>query len=634
MLLSSRGGHHYFFKAPNGSEIKCNQGLLGRNIDVRGVGGHIVLAPSLGAQGGKYEWLNADQPIVEAPGWLVELLTAKPLKASPPRKAAKPPQPRPARAKALAPIDGGAVLGGILAQMRSTEEGSRNNTLYSLSVDVGRLIRNGGLPESAIDELAAAAVEAGLPMDEAQRTVESGLSASIPKKPKRVVVSEDLAAEHLITRYGDNIRYCQGSGWLEYSEPNKVWQRDMGHSVLESIRQVCRGLNADGSAVLGRASTFRGVAAIAQNDPRIHTEPSEWDKYPMLLNTPKGVISLDGAPIEVPLRELHLTKSTRVAPANGKPAVWMNFLSEITLGDQGLQRYLQQIAGYCLTGSTKEQALFFAYGDGGNGKGVFLSALGDILGDYSAQATMEVFTVSKSSFDRHTTDIAMLAGARSVMASETEEGRSWRESQVKQMTGGDKITCRFMRQDNFTFKPEFKIFVISNNKPRVLKVDDAMRRRMNIIPFNFKPQVIDRGLDKKLEAEYPQILSWAIAGCQDWLKNGFTKPQCVIEETNDYFREQDLGSQWLVERCEVAKDATEQAITLFNDWKIFMVSKGENPTSLNVTRFGNEMKRLMAPCGFDKHHAEGGTIYRGIRLKADADDTSNTVQPLFPVRRR
>jgi len=329
------------------------------------------------------------------------------------------------------------------------------------------------------------------------------------------------------------------------------------------------------------------------------------------------------------MRELYLTKTTRVSPEKGEPVLWTAFIKQVTKGDKGLQRYVKQVAGYVLTGSIKEQALFFIYGPGGNGKGVFLNTLANIMGDYAVQATMDVLTTSKSGYSGHPTDIAMLAGARLVKLSETEEGRSWKESLVKSLTGGDEITSRFMRTDNFTFLPQFKLIVTSNNRPKILKVDDAMKRRMNIIPFNFKPEVIDLDLEKKLKAEYPQILNWMIEGCQDWLQNGFVKPQCVIDETNEYFAEQDLTAQWISENCEVVADAAEQAITLFNDWKAFCVSKGENAGSLNMTRFGNEMRRVMGMYGINKHRAGNGIFYRGIRLRPDDDGTVRRTQPLL-----
>ena len=141
-------------------------------------------------------------------------------------------------------------------------------------------------------------------------------------------------------------------------------------------------------------------------------------------------------------------KITAVAPGGDCPR-WLQFLDEITGGNVELQQFLQRVAGYSLTGSTKEHALFFAYGTGGNGKGVFLNTLSAILADYAAVAPMETFIASNA--ERHPTDLAGLRGARLVTSQETEEGRRWAESKIKALTGGDPITARFMRQDFFTY---------------------------------------------------------------------------------------------------------------------------------------------------------------------------------------
>src|SRR5436190_113345 len=144
-------------------------------------------------------------------------------------------------------------------------------------------------------------------------------------------------------------------------------------------------------------------------------------------------------------------------------------------------RFLQQWAGYCLTGVTREHALVFVFGPGGNGKTVFINVLTGIVADYATTAAMETFAVSHS--DRHPTDLAMLRGARLVTASETEEGRAWAETRIKQMTGGDKIAARFMRQDFFEYVPQFKLWITGNHKPGLRSVGEAIRRRMNLIPF-------------------------------------------------------------------------------------------------------------------------------------------------------
>src|SRR4029077_2383546 len=218
--------------------------------------------------------------------------------------------------------------------------------------------------------------------------------------------------------------------------------------------------------------------------------------------------------------ELYLTKITAVAPGDGECPLWLKFIARVTGGNYDLQMFLQRIAGYSLTGDTSEHALFFLYGTGRNGKGVFLNTLSAILADYAAVAPMETFIATQG--ERHPTDLAGLRGARLVSAQETEEGRRWAESKIKALTGGDPITARFMRQDFFTFEPQFKLLIAGNHKPGLRTVDEAIPRRFYLIPFTvtIPAEERDPGLLEKLKTEWPGILHWMIEGCLSWQQRG------------------------------------------------------------------------------------------------------------------
>ena len=211
--------------------------------------------------------------------------------------------------------------------------------------------------------------------------------------------------------------------------------------------------------------------------------------------------------------------------------------------------FLARVAGYGLSGSTREHALFFLYGTGANGKGTFLNTLTAILGDYARVAGMETFTESHS--DRHPTELAMLRGARIVTAQETEEGRRWAESRIKALTGGDPITARFMRQDFFTYTPQFKLLIAGNHKPGLRNIDEAIRRRFHLLPFTIRipPECRDAKLFERLKAEWPAILAWAIRGCLAWQADGLRPPAAVIDATAEYFDDEDGFGRWLAECC-------------------------------------------------------------------------------------
>ena len=208
------------------------------------------------------------------------------------------------------------------------------------------------------------------------------------------------------------------------------------------------------------------------------------------------------------------------------------------------------MCGYALTGSTKEHALFFLHGDGGNGKGVFLQTVSRLIYEYQCNAPISTFTVSQG--DRHPTEIADLCGARLVTVAETEQGRQWSESLIKQLTGGDPMKARFMRQDLFEFTPQLTLVISGNHKPTLNTVDMAIRRRMNLIPFTVTigPEEKDVDLPDKLEAEWPGILQWMIEGCLDWQKQGLAAPQSVIDATNEYLANEDALATWLLDKCE------------------------------------------------------------------------------------
>ena len=233
------------------------------------------------------------------------------------------------------------------------------------------------------------------------------------------------------------------------------------------------------------------------------------------------------------------------------------------------------------------------------------------MGDYAATAAMDVFVASRG--ERHPTDVAMLHGARLVSASEIAKGRAWNENLIKALTGGDPITAHFMRQDNFTFTPAFKLVVIGNHKPQLQSVNEATRRRFNIVPFDRTPACPDAQLDEKLRAEAPGILRWLIDGCMDWQKaNRLVRPKSVLEATKDYFATQDIFGQWLEEECDVEPGNRWKFATmgeLFASWSDYAKRAGENPGT--KTNLNEELKQRGLE--YDRTNAARG--FRGIRLK-------------------
>ena len=296
------------------------------------------------------------------------------------------------------------------------------------------------------------------------------------------LITEGSVSDAFTAAHRDELRFDHTAGrWFLWDSTR--WRREETRIAYRWAHEVARRLAADAdnakvTIVAEKAAFAGGVERLAQSDRTFAVTHEIWDRDPWLLGTPGGTVDLRTGEIRPARREAFVTKLTGVAPApSGTPhPVWTKFLDEATQGDTGHQRFLRQMAGYCLTGDTREHALFFVHGPGRNGKSVFLNVLAGILGDYGTNAAMDTFTASHS--DRHPTDVAKLAGARLVTATETEEGRAWAEAKIKQMTGGDILSARFMRQDFFDFRPQFKLLVVGNHKSMLQNVDDPIVRRI------------------------------------------------------------------------------------------------------------------------------------------------------------
>ncbi|GEO18747.1 phage/plasmid primase, P4 family [Microvirga aerophila] len=432
--------------------------------------------------------------------------------------------------------------------------------------------------------------------------------------PRNDIITEDSAACQFAEIYTDRLRFCHDTGvWFEWD--NAIWRPNRTGLAFQWARELARMLSSSEPDkvryVVNKTSFATGVEKFARGDAAFAVTMEAWDADPFLLGTPGGTVDLRTGRLRLSEPSEGITRSTSVAPAlRADCPLWLQFLEEATGGDAELMLFLQQWCGYALTGDTREHALVFIYGPGGNGKSVFLNVLTSILNAYAETASMDTFTASKG--DKHPTDLAMLRGARLVTASETEEGKAWAEARIKQMTGGDKITARFMRQDFFTFVPQFKLTIVGNHKPVLQNVDEAARRRFNIVPFTRKPARPDRQLEVKLKAEYPAILRWMINGCLNWQKHGLTRPASVIAATDDYFGEQDLFGQWLQDECDAEPGNTykaESSATLFQSWRGYAERAGEAAGSQKA--FAENLKRR----GFEHFRSYAGRGFKGIRIR-------------------
>lgn len=423
------------------------------------------------------------------------------------------------------------------------------------------------------------------------------------ESPIAALFADDTLALQFSALYEHDLRFVAGWGrWMRWN--GHKWAQDTTLHVYDQVRLLCRTAAADAtSATTKRAvasgKTIASVEKLARTDRRHALTVTDWDTDQWLLNTPRGIVDLRNGAFTPHDRKRHMTKCTAVSP-HGECPLWRQFLKDVTNSNEELQTYIQRVLGYALTGSIREHALFFAYGTGANGKGTLLNTVTAILGDYAIVANAETFTATNSS--RHLTELARLQGARFVVAQETEEGKHLAEARIKAITGGDPITANFMRQDHFTFNPQFKLFIAGNHKPALANVDQAIRRRFNMIPFDVQIEIEKRDPDlaDKLKAEWAGILQWMIDGCLDWQERCLAPPAAVLNATEEYFEAEDTMGQWMAECCTRRNGDEGGSTPLFNSWKKWCVAAGE--ALISQKRFS----QTMVARGFQQKRLTGG----------------------------
>ena len=383
------------------------------------------------------------------------------------------------------------------------------------------------------------------------------------------------------------------------------WRSEDTLAAFDTSRKLCR------EAGDAKAKTVAAVVTLARTDRRIAATSDQWDADPMILSGPVSTVELLSGSCRPPRREDFCTKQTAVSAAPPRTAhpLWNAFLDHVLAGDGELISFMQRFLGYCLTGYTHEHVFMFLHGKGANGKGVFVKTVSEIMGDYAIGSLMETFLAAR--FDRHPVEIATLRGARLVVAQETQRGRSWDEAKIKTLTSSDKLTGRFMRGNPFDFGPSHKLLFTGNYKPTIRSTDEAMRRRLLLVPFTVQipPAERDPYLSDKLKAEWPAILRWMIDGCLEWQRSGLRVPEFVRRATDEYLADQDILRQW-IDEC-VVEDPLAFATTkmLFVSWKAWCDERNLSPG----TETG--LADSLADRGHERHRTTKARGFKGISLK-------------------
>jgi putative DNA primase/helicase len=388
--------------------------------------------------------------------------------------------------------------------------------------------------------------------------------------------SDDAIADLFAQRLSPTLRHVAKWGrWFEYD--GSRWAQDDTLRAFDLSRAICREVaskvqenRTSLAKAIASAKTVAAVERLARSDRRLAGTVDQWDADPMLLNTPSGTVDLRTGLVRPSRRDDYCTKMAAVGPRDYADCpLWLYFLGRIFAENDEIIAYMKRLCGYMITGETIEQQFSFFFGIGANGKGVLTNTLLGILGSYAKTTAPETFMASK--VERHLTEVADLRGARLVVASETEKGRRWAESRLKEITGASPISARFMRQDLFEYIPQLKLVIAGNHKPHLSAVDEAIRRRLHLVPFSvvIPKDERDLHLGEKLKAEWPAILRWMIDGCLEWQAEGLKPPDAIRAATDAYFENEDSLGEWITDACDQGASYQARIKDLFPSWKAF-----------------------------------------------------------------
>lgn len=464
-------------------------------------------------------------------------------------------------------------------------------------------------------------------------------NSSTRKKQKLIKfhLTELGNANRLVSRHGNDLRFVPSiKQWIAWD--GTCWRPDTTQEVMrraqDTVLAIYKDLDDKQSPKVRKeilkhavrsetAHGLKAMIALAESNKTMQIEHHHLDAKSEYLNVKNGTIDLRTGKLLSHRREDYFTRAVDIEfDPLAKCPEWMKFLNRIFGDNQELITFIQRAIGYSLSGETCEQCLFFLHGAGANGKSTLCRVLLALLGPWGKQADLSLLMASRG--EVHPTGVADLAGSRLIVSSEIEEGRQFAEVLVKQLTGQDRIKSRFMRQDFFEYDPRFKIWIAANHKPRISGTDEAIWRRIHLVPFDviIPPTERDRNLIEKLTKELPGILAWAVDGYREWHRIGLRPPPEVTNATNDYRADMDLIGEFLSENCVVDDARQTQASVLHSAYSRWATDAKEP----NLTK--NEFRDRLIERGFAKPVKSTGGLYywKGIHLVSSSSNPTPTAR--------
>jgi putative DNA primase/helicase len=632
------GGVHFYFEALSDFPVSNSQDVVGKDIDIRANGGYVIAAPSINAAGERYERKGFRIPPV--PDWLREILERER-----PSIAARSPEEQKATIAEVRRVLRALPNDGVSPWCDTYEKWQRvcaaikgalgeDGLELWLEWNDGVAQGEGYEPEKKWREAGAdyigwvalrklaeryASKEAyeGVKTAEAARHFDDGTehpsqgekNEGAPLDPfQRIVAQWIIAQRGSVLRWNVDIRK-----WAEFN--GLVWrevQHKRGYELAQTwAMRVAPTLNRVDARTVLHSNFAAGVEESLRNTTAVIARASDFDADPWIFGAEGKSMDLKSGAVRKARPEDMISKQLLVAPAaKADCPLWMKFIAEVTRGDVEMAFFLQQFAGYCLTGDVSEQKFLYLYGPGGNGKSIFVEVVASILNDYAVQAMPDLF-IRKPLGRGHSAEIAHLAGARLVTVCEVPHGAAWDEALLKEMTGSAYMTARVMRGNPFTFPITFKIIATGNDRPTFPGgISLGIKRRLVYGEFMYKPKVVDPDLKVKLLKEAPGILRWMIDGCLAWQKMGLVIPQSMQDAAESYFHETDPVERWLDDNIDKVEGAWTSSKDLHADWMQWCMANNcrDYQSSLLLARHLRDVK------GFKNVTRQGYGGFKGLSI--------------------
>jgi putative DNA primase/helicase len=430
-------------------------------------------------------------------------------------------------------------------------------------------------------------------------------------------------AFRLLREHGKDIRYnAAWKRWIVWT--GNHWRMDDGFLIHDKGLRMIRGiydellktadyrdrLEIEKCAMQAEAVRRRKAFVEAASwIPELNITANDVDKDPWLFNVENGTVELRSGEFREHRQEDMITRIARVSyDERADCPVWKRFVREIMNYDTELISFLQTAAGWALTGDTSEQTMFILFGSGANGKSTFLNTLMRLLGDYAVATPTETFM--KRNGEQISNDIARLRGTRLVTTTEAEQGKRLSEPLIKQITGNDALTARFLYGEFFDFIPTFKVFMATNHKPLIKGTDYGIWRRIKLIPFTttITPEKQDKRLEEKLLGEGPGILNWLIEGARRWCEKGLHAPAVIRSATEEYRNEMDVLGNFIKECCVQGPEVSVRARELFRAYQEWCEENNEHACS---ERF---LSLRLKELGLERSRTSEARYWRGLGL--------------------